>query len=392
MLAGLIFAVLDADDRPGTLAATLPFAGMTVIEYQARLLIGAGASQIVIVVTRLTPELLGAIARIGRRGVTVDNVRSAAEAAARLHPLSHLLVLGDGLVTTEAMLAPLLQAEGDALLVVAEGESSAGYELIGGGDAWAGIARLDGRRLGEVAAMPRDYDVQSALLHAAAQAGATRLMLPDDESRAGHGIERRSDTLEARSRAVVAASLAARSGWFDRGIVRPLARLALPPLMRRHVPTVALVGGAGALGMTGLVALWGGQLTMGLIASLAGVATAKLAASFAWLRDETPLGRAMAVLVAGVPAFAALLLGRAIDAETSELTGLVLALALLAAGGLGERAAMGQRPSWWGDPPAYLVVIAVGTLLGLPSVGLVAATLYATATLGIAIERLRRQP
>ena len=43
MLAGLIFAVQDADDRPGMLAATLPFAGMTVIEYQARLLIAAGA-------------------------------------------------------------------------------------------------------------------------------------------------------------------------------------------------------------------------------------------------------------------------------------------------------------------------------------------------------------
>ena len=64
MLAGLIFAVQDADDRAGTLAATLPFAGMTLIEYQARLLIGAGVSQIVIVVARLTPELLGAVARI----------------------------------------------------------------------------------------------------------------------------------------------------------------------------------------------------------------------------------------------------------------------------------------------------------------------------------------
>lgn len=391
MLAGLIFAVQDADDRPGALAATLPFAGMTVIEYQARLLIGAGASQIVIVVARLTPELLGAIARIGRRGVTVDNVRSAAEAAARLHPLSHLLVLGDGLVTTEAMLAPLAREQGDALLVVAEGEASAGYELIGGGDAWAGIARLDGRRLSEVAAMPRDYDVQSALLHAAAQAGAVRLMLPEDERRVGHGIERRSDMLEARSRAVVAASLAARTGWFDRWIVRPIARLALPPLMRRHVPTVALAGAAGAFGAVGLVALWGGQLTLGLIASLAGVATAILAASFAWLRDEIALARVSAVLIAGVPAGAAVLLGRAIDADTGELTASVLALALVAAGALAERAADGSRPAWWGDPPAYLVVLAIGTVLGLPIVGLVAATLYATATLALAIETLRRQ-
>jgi hypothetical protein len=392
MLAGLIFAVQDADDRPGRLAATLPFAGMTVIEYQARLLIGAGASQIVIVVARLTPELLGAIARIGRRGVTVDNVRSAAEAAARLHPLSDLLVLSDGLVTTEAVLAPIAHQEGDALLVVPKGEAASGYELIGGGDAWAGIARLDGRRLAEVAAMPRDYDVQSALLHVAAQAGAVRLMLPGDERRAGHGIERRSDTLEARSRAVVASSLAARSGWFDRWIVRPLARLALPPLMRQHVPTAALAGGAGALGGIGLVALWSGQLTLGLILSLAGVAGGTLAASFAWLRDEAPLARAMGTLVAGVPAVAALLLGRTIDAETGELTALVLSLSLVAAAGLGERAAARARPSWWGDPRAYLVVLTLGTVLGLPMIGLVTATLYAAITLALGIETLRRQP
>ena len=93
MLAGLIFATDDADDRPDALAATLPFGGMTLIEYQARLLIAAGASQIIILVSRLTPELLGAVARIGKRGVTVDAVRHASEAAEKLHPLARVLML-----------------------------------------------------------------------------------------------------------------------------------------------------------------------------------------------------------------------------------------------------------------------------------------------------------
>ncbi|WBY08992.1 hypothetical protein PIB19_06265 [Sphingomonas sp. 7/4-4] len=38
MLAGLIFAIEEASDRPGTLVATLPFGGMTLLEYQVRLL------------------------------------------------------------------------------------------------------------------------------------------------------------------------------------------------------------------------------------------------------------------------------------------------------------------------------------------------------------------
>ena len=93
MLAGLLFAMHDADDRPNMLTATLPFGGVTLIEYQARLLIAAGASQIIIVVARLTPELLGAINRIGKRGIAVDTVRTAAEAAETLHPLARVLML-----------------------------------------------------------------------------------------------------------------------------------------------------------------------------------------------------------------------------------------------------------------------------------------------------------
>ena len=60
MLAGLLFAIRDAEDRPDRLAATLPFAGTTLIEYQARLLVAAGASQIV--VTNRSPEKAEALA------------------------------------------------------------------------------------------------------------------------------------------------------------------------------------------------------------------------------------------------------------------------------------------------------------------------------------------
>ena len=84
MLAGLLFAIHVADDRPDRLAATLPFSGVTLIEYQARLLIAAGVRQVIVVVARLTPELLGAINRINRRGVAVDTVRTAAEAMVKL--------------------------------------------------------------------------------------------------------------------------------------------------------------------------------------------------------------------------------------------------------------------------------------------------------------------
>ena len=123
MLAGLLFAIHDADDRPDRLAATLPFSGVTLIEYQARLLIAAGVRQVIVVVARLTPELLGAINRINRRGVAVDTVRTAAEAMEKLHPLARVLMLGDGLVTTESIVAAMANEGGDALLVVPEDDA-----------------------------------------------------------------------------------------------------------------------------------------------------------------------------------------------------------------------------------------------------------------------------
>ena len=141
MLAGFLFAVQDADDRPDTLTATLPLGGLTVIEQQARLLVELGASQIVILVARLTPELLGAIGRIARRGIAVDPVRSAAEAAEKLHPLARLLVLADGLVSSADMLVPIAGEGRDALLVVEASEAPPGFERVGGNAAWAGAAR-----------------------------------------------------------------------------------------------------------------------------------------------------------------------------------------------------------------------------------------------------------
>ncbi|WEK43027.1 MAG: hypothetical protein P0Y64_17060 [Candidatus Sphingomonas colombiensis] len=392
MLAGLLFAVQDADDRPGTLAATLPFAGVTLIEYQARLLAGAGASQLVIVVSRLTPELLGAIARIGRRGMSVDTVRSAAEASARLHPLAQIVMLADGLITSDTAITAFAHEGGDALLVVDAGSALADYERLGGGLAWAGIARLDARRLGEVAALPSDYDVQSALLHVTAQAGARHIMMPVGQAGAGHGVERRGAALEERSRAVVMATLATRPSWFDRWVVRPIAGIVLPPLVRRAASTVAVAAGAGVAVLVGLGMVAAGYHAIGLLAALAGMIAAVMGERVAWLRDEVRLAQALNWAILAVPALAGVLLGYSIDSFAATDSALIVAIVMIAAGTLGERAASAvPRAAWWATPPAYLLVLAVLTLVRVPMAGLVLAAIYAFATLGAAIELLRRQ-
>lgn len=393
MLSGLLFAIDDADDRPGRLTATLPFAGVTLIEYQARLLIAAGAAQIIIVVARLTPELLGAIARIAQRGVVVDTVRSAVEAAEKLHPLSRLVVLADGLITTEDMIALVLRDGGqDALVVVPEAGAEPGLERVGGQMAWSGVARLDPRRVAEVAALPRDYDLQSTLLRMAAQARATHILLPADAEKAGHGIVHRAEALDARGRAVVARLVSGRRSWFDRYILAPVARLALPRLVERAVPA-HVAGSAGAgLGLLGLALIVFGFPALGLTVAVAGTLALGLGETLAGLRDEQGAARRHSAAIAGLAALAIAALGWHYYHALAEEIAPILALMLIILGILAERAGLYRfRRRWWASPPAYLLVVLPLALLGAGLWGLVLAGIYAIVTLASAIETLRAQ-
>ncbi|MDB5695220.1 MAG: hypothetical protein JWN21_763 [Sphingomonas bacterium] len=391
MIAGLLFAIGETDDRPERLTATLPFGGVTLIEYQARLLVEAGASQIIILVARLTPELLGAVSRIGRRGVTVDAVRHASEAAAKLHPLARVLMLADGLITTERVVATLAEEGGDALLVVAQADAGQVFERLGGGQAWAGVARLDPQRIGEVARLPRDYDPQSTLVRVAEQARAVHVLLPPDALAHGHGIERNGAALATRGRAVLAAIVSDRRGWYDRWLLAPLARLALPAMIARQWPG-ALVGGAGAaLGALGLAGLAFGWSIAGLVLACVACLVLGLGATLSGLRDEPGTERGQRVAGLAIPALASLFLGAAESGRSGNLAALAVAAALVTLAALAERAGPERlRAWWWGSAPAYLLGILAATSVGWPVIGMAAAAAYATATLGAAIERLRQ--
>ena len=386
MLAGLIFATEDADDRAGVLAATLPFGGLTLIEFQARLLASAGATQIVLVVARMTPELLGAISRIGRRGVAVDAVRGAAEAVEKLHPLARVLVIADGVVTTGDVVQSLAVAPQDTLLVTDQDDRH--YERVGANAAWAGLALLDGKRIAEVAAMPRDYDFQSTLLRTAAQAGADQVRL-DPQMAPGHGIERSAQALARRGNGTVAALVVRPLRWAERFLVAPVVKLALPPLMLRAVPTIAPLAGAAILAVAAVAMIVFGHPAIGIAVACLAMIAASVAAALAWVRDEASLVRVTDYAVPAIAAGAALAVGYGADRPA----GLILATALLIAAALLERAApAAHRRRLWASPVAYPVVMLPLLMVGEPLVALASAALYAAATLAAAIEAFREKP
>ncbi len=386
MLAGLIFATEDADDRAGVLAATLPFGGLTLIEFQARLLVAAGALQIILVVARMTPELLGAISRIGRRGVAVDAVRTAAEAVEKLHPLARVLVVADGVVTTGDVVQSLAAAGQDTLLVTDQDDRH--FERVGANAAWAGLALLDGKRIAEVAAMPRDYDFQSTLLRAAAQAGADQVRL-DSHMASGHGIERNAQALARRGNGTVAALVARPLRWADRFLFAPVVRLALPPLMTRAVPTIAALALALALAIAAVATITFGHPAVGMAVAYLALLVTKVAASLAWVRDDAPLVHVTDYAVPAIAALAALAVGYAADRPA----GLILAVALLIAAALLERAAPAEHQRrLWASPLAYPLVKLPLLIVGQPQDALASAGLYAAVTLAAAIEAFREKP
>lgn len=393
MLAGLIFATDDAHDRPDMLAATLPFAGSTLIEFQARLLIGAGAGQLIIVVTRLSPELVGAVARMKRRGIGVDVVRTARDAEAKLHPLARVLVVADGLVTTEPIIA-LLSGEGsDALLVTTDADALPGLERVGANAIWAGLARVEAQRIADVAALPRDYDFESTLLRVTAQAGADHVQLPTGDARGGHGIERDADRLRIRNEAVVKAFVSQRADWVDRYVVAPIAKRLLPPLISRATPSFAVGGIAAGTMLGGLGLIGWGWPFVGLLVVLASILGLSIGAVLAWMRDERTLVSAQRAAIAVSAGVATLVLGMANSVDEGTGTGIALASAVCVLAGLVERGANDRmRQRWWGSPSAYPLLLAPFVALGYPQIGLACVGAYAALSLAGVIEALREKP
>ncbi|WP_245824640.1 hypothetical protein [Sphingomonas azotifigens] len=387
-LAGLIFAVEEARDRPGTLVASLPFGGMSLLEYQIRLLAGIGAEQVLVAVGKVTPQFLAAIERAGRGQLKVDIVRSAEEAAEKVLRDADVLVLADGLVTIDPVMERMAAEPHAALLVTDDAESPAAIERLDMRHCWAGIARIETRHLAHIATMPEDYDFQSALLRVAAQSGALQVPLAPGWARAGHAVERSGDGLAARNDAVLAALSDRRTLWADRWVFSRGARYILPQLLARDIPDWAPLALGGVVSVAALLTVLAGWEGIGMLVALVATLGFATAVSHAALRGEEPRARRIEVAILGL----FVLLLAAIGWREFRAIGTATPL-LLAASGVVLQLLVGRMPvarrRWWANAAAQLLVLTPFALIGHASWGLSAVALYGLATLTAAIEAVR---
>lgn len=247
-LAALISAYHDSPDAPGQLRATLPIAGRTLVERQARLAAAAGAAPIVILVERVPPELAAAIDRLRSEGIGARIARSVEEAAAAIAPEQHLLVLADGLLADRSHVTRLFAGGGASLLTVTDAGHDDRYERIDSDSRWAGLALIDGDMLRRTVAMLQDWDLQSTLLRRAVQGGARQIAV-NESDRPLVIAERAADLAPAQARLVAGAG-GGGEDWVSRHLLAPVEAALTRVLMPTAVtPTWAY---ALALTLTGL--------------------------------------------------------------------------------------------------------------------------------------------
>ncbi len=270
-LAALISAYHEADD--GGLRATLQVAGRTLVERQIRLALAAGAEPVVVVVERVTAALNVALDGLRAEGVALVLARSAEEAAEAVHSNDRVLLVGDGLVAPETVIARLVALDGPAILVVPDVRVDDRYERIDAQSRWAGLALIDGQMLKQTALMLRDWDLQSTLLRRAVQAGARQISVRGEAEDELPLVAESSDDLVELEAQIVAGAHVRRTDWVSRYLLGPVERLATRALMPTGVTPTAL-----GLGAT-------------LLMALAGLAFAKhwLGLGLAFLLLSTPL-------------------------------------------------------------------------------------------------------
>ncbi len=394
-LAALIAAIREADDASG-LVGTLPVAGRTLIERQARLAAHAGAERIVLLVERVPGGLTAAIDRLRHDGIAVDVARSAGDAADRFHPDERVLVFADGAVAAGGAIGRLVGGSAPALLTLGEGGPPGAFERIDAATRWAGLALVPGDMLRKTVAMLGDWDLHSTLLRRAVGASARRVDIAD-----GAGLADAFPAMLVRSkggaRAATEASFLidrAGEGWPVRLLYGPAARLLGGAVLDRPIESrwVRWAGiGAALLAAPMLFKGWLAAglalLVLGALLDATGRLLAALRLSAAAPDDRLALARA-ALMGIGLVAFA----WHRTNASWTPLLlggGTVAVMIAMARERWALRRLSGlSAPLWIADADALTLLFIPFAALSQTLPGLAALGLYACASFAIVQQRL----
>ena len=379
-LAALIIATEDADGGAG-LRATLPLLGRTLVEHQVRQVAAAGAAHVVVLVERIPAELIAAIDRLRRGGLTVEVARTIADAADRFHPDERLYLIADGCIADQSLLDALAATPGAIVATVPDQADTADHERIDAAVRWAGVALLDGAAIQATAAMLGDWDAQSTLLRRAVQTGAQRV----DTAVLGGGrprIVRDHAILDILDRHLLRRARVLARRWPQRWLFAPVEGPVAGWLAAHAAAPTAVAIAAAALAATGVAAAALGWTASGTGLALLSGPLAATAGRLARLRLGT-VRRGSAIEATRVTALAT---GLAVIASVQVDWGwwlmagftILLMLALRPCLHLRHTLVGDDGPIWIANPDALAWTLAAVVIVAGWRAGLAVSAAYAT--------------
>lgn len=381
--AAILSASRASGDSPSSLRASLHFAGQTLVEYQARQAIRAGADRILILVSVITPAISQAVDRLGADGIAVALVRDMVSMVRDAPRDSDILLVADGAIVAQPHFDALGRQDGNALLVADDSRASVPFERIDAGQRWAGLARISPALLFGTLDMIGDWDLALTLVRAAVQGGAVRVTVPQDDLLEGRVAlvdgQEQADLVAQAVMSSGARSPSSNRGGIEHYLFAPAARIIGPTMMRSQVPAIQVRIASIALAAIALVPLelmWPG---IGICLSLLALLLAQVADRLDELALRSPPTGWIAFIT---PALA--LVGVTLAGDGMMATYLALLLAIIAVAD--RRRQTGAARSWMiFTPGTALLMLLAALLAGALPLGLDIAMLCAIASVGAII-------
>ncbi len=378
-LAAILSALAPSADRPGVPRAQIVFAAQTLVEYQARQAIQAGATQIYVMIDAVTPFFSRMVDHFAASGAQLHLIRDMPSLIRQLPRESDVLLFADGAVIEQAYVAQLGRGEGNALLVAQDDSTTAHLERVDAQHRWAGLARVSPHTLFNTLDLIGDWDVMLTLMRAVVQNAPQRILVEPSAIAEGRvALVERQDTADLVGRALAAAPLSGSAGAEHYLLQRPARRVATQ-LLRMQVSAVHIRYGALAVAALGLLAIVPGWTVLPLLLLIAALVVDLVARQIAALSQHYDKS---AITALALPLLLAVGIGAVGARQGDWANGLHLAILSGAATVLAVRARITALPLWaWATPGSALLLLFAGALIGQFDAALALAALLALLSL-----------
>ena len=361
--------------------------GSTVADQQLRAAQAMGAETFVLLCTNLPNELMQHSDRWRAQGLNIEIVRTGTELADLAIDGAQLVFIGDGIVPSDG-LAEQLGAAGSSVFVVENDEQLKEFERIDLTHRWLGIGVFDRSHLAALKEIPDDWDIGSALLRTAVQGGTRRELVSAASLDAGllANLNNRQ-RLDSYQQQLLSGGTENRGNVFQRFLMQPLRRWALPRIWQRPELGRYVGWGSLALAVLSLPLAWTGWTApalLSVLASMIGANVINRVHDFGGLAADRPiLHRIMAIFPAVALLVCTVQSSPDLSGNTLTLYGNIVILAsLLGALYLAEKTpGFGKLEPLRPDSLMALVILAGTTLFGAFLPGLYTVTLMAVLML-----------